>query len=433
MLLIPADLLFLDTESAKTVYEVCKFYNNQPNFVFDDNVLTDMFNEFKTGDKGHMAIVQTINNEGDGDPCYETIGLVTLEDIIEEIVQSEIIDETDVVTDNKSRKKIKSHRRRDEDFRLFFNKSQQHVSVSPQVSLAVLQFLTTHVRPFFPENFSRTILQKLLGMDVYREVKLRSSRPGEPNDDNHGVLMKKGVPCDFFILIIEGRVEVTIGKEDKKFTEGPFSSFGEQMLEADVSRGSASAVHNSEKSLISLSSVNSRAVPWVPDYTLRASTDVVYLKIRRNIYSIAVKTFLLNGTNVKEEEVIDVLARVTNDDADFRRVQKFREEISFPELRKDSFLRRSMTSLKTKMSRTSISSSCVEKQREDSVGFEDLGDRAEADEEALEDTSSLSTIKGVGDNKILFMLGNFEDSKVMGDLDINSERINMLSAEHKVT
>ena len=347
-------------------------------------------------------------------------------------MQSEIIDETDVVTDNKSRKKIKSHRRRDEDFRLFFNKSQQHVSVSPQVSLAVLQFLTTHVRPFFPENFSRTILQKLLGMDVYREVKLRTSRPGETND-NHGVLMKKGVPCDFFILIIEGRVEVTIGKEDKKFTEGPFSSFGEQMLEAEPSRGSLTAVQNSEKSVSSLTTANSRAVPWLPDYTLRASTDLVYLKIRKNTYNIAVKTFLLNGTNVKEDEVIDVLARVTNDDADFRRAQKLREEISFHELRKDSFLRRSMTSLKTKMSRTSLSSGCVEKQREDSVGFDDLGYKAEVGEETLEDTSSLCNIKGSGDNKIQFMLGNYEDSKVMGDLDINSERINMLSAEHRVT
>ena len=51
-----------------SVEEVVKFYDNKANFVFDDNVLTDLFNEFKTGDKGHMAIVKTINNEGQGDP-----------------------------------------------------------------------------------------------------------------------------------------------------------------------------------------------------------------------------------------------------------------------------------------------------------------------------------------------------------------------------
>ncbi len=34
-----------------------------------------------------MAFVQDINTSEDGDPIYETIGLVTLEDIIEEIIQ----------------------------------------------------------------------------------------------------------------------------------------------------------------------------------------------------------------------------------------------------------------------------------------------------------------------------------------------------------
>ena len=48
--------------------------------------------------KSHMAVVQTINDKGPGDPFYETVGLVTLEDIIEEIIQSEIIDETDTVS-----------------------------------------------------------------------------------------------------------------------------------------------------------------------------------------------------------------------------------------------------------------------------------------------------------------------------------------------
>lgn len=46
--------------------------------------------------KSHLAIVQKVNNEGEGDPFYEVLGLVTLEDVIEEIIKSEILDESDM-------------------------------------------------------------------------------------------------------------------------------------------------------------------------------------------------------------------------------------------------------------------------------------------------------------------------------------------------
>ena len=141
--------------------------------VYQETSLTGMFDEFKSGEKGHMAVVQKVNNEGTGDPYYETVGLVTIEDIIEEIIQQEIIDETDVVIDNKTKKKRKRERyKKDADFKMFLGAKTHHrVTISAQMSLAILQYLATSVRVFSPEFCSQHILQKLLSMDVYRELK----------------------------------------------------------------------------------------------------------------------------------------------------------------------------------------------------------------------------------------------------------------------
>jgi len=43
-----------------------------------------------------MAFVHRIKKNDDADPVYEVIGLVTMEDVIEELIQEEINDETDI-------------------------------------------------------------------------------------------------------------------------------------------------------------------------------------------------------------------------------------------------------------------------------------------------------------------------------------------------
>ena len=77
-ILYAKDLLFIDPDDEKPIEEVCKFYKNEVNFVYSDTILTDMFDEFKSGEKGHMAVVQEVNRGGDCDPFHDTVGIVTL-------------------------------------------------------------------------------------------------------------------------------------------------------------------------------------------------------------------------------------------------------------------------------------------------------------------------------------------------------------------
>ncbi|XP_023163924.1 metal transporter CNNM2 isoform X2 [Drosophila hydei] len=312
-LLYIKDLAFVDTDDNTPLKTLCEFYQNPVHFVFEDYTLDIMFNQFKEGTIGHIAFVHRVNNEGDGDPFYETVGLVTLEDVIEELIQAEIVDETDVFVDNRT--KTRRSRYKKADFSAFAERREaQTVRISPQLTLATFQYLSTAVDAFKKDVISEPILRRLLNQDVFHNIKSK----GKPKDDPSLFIFTQGKAVDFFVLILEGRVEVTIGREGLLFDSGPFTYFGTQALVQNV-------VVDSPTQMGSMQSLNMDSKirqTFVPDYSVRAATDVIYIAIKRSLYLTAKKATLLeksrkSGTFSSEtidDEVERLLHSATEDE-----------------------------------------------------------------------------------------------------------------------
>ncbi|XP_049531115.1 unextended protein isoform X1 [Anopheles darlingi] len=307
-LLYIKDLAFVDPDDNTPLKTVIEYYRNQCHFVFYDQTLDVMFKEFKEGHKGHMAFVHRVNSEGEGDPFYETIGLVTLEDVIEELIQAEIIDETDVYTDN--RKKVRRERVKRQDFTVFAQSRDTNTArlrISPQLTLATFQYLTTTVDAFKSDHVSETILRRLLNQDIVHHIKFKGKEKNDPRIS----IITQGTPIDFFVLILEGRVEATVGKEKLIFESGPFTYFGVQALSQNV--GYDISVDTPEQIMGSLQSLNRDASLrhiFIPDYTVKAVTEVVYVQISRNLYLAAKRATLMERSQRLGEQMEPLDAEV---------------------------------------------------------------------------------------------------------------------------
>ncbi|KAG9262950.1 metal transporter CNNM4-like [Astyanax mexicanus] len=331
------DLAFVDPDDSTTLKTVTKFYNHPVHFVFHDTKLDAMLEEFKKG-KSHLAIVQRVNNEGEGDPFYEVLGLVTLEDVIEEIIKSEILDESDLYTDNRNRKKVDPNKNK-RDFSAFKQESESKVKISPQLLLAAHRFLATEVSLFSPLQISDKVLLRILKHpDVIQEIKFNEN---DKRAQQH-YLYQRGKAVDYFILLLQGRVEVEAGNENMKFETGPFSYYGVMAFTApslavtpplspsvvsprprrlSLKRFSLFSRFPEFRSPSHLSGLNRSAslsctervdtlsvsgstsqlnsattLQYVPDFNVRALTDLQFVKVTRSQYQNGLLASKLDST-----------------------------------------------------------------------------------------------------------------------------------------
>ncbi|CAL8366320.1 unnamed protein product [Gadus morhua 'NCC'] len=274
-ILFVKDLAFVDPDDCTPLKTITQFYRHPMHSVFNDTKLDVMLEEFKRGNP----------------PTF-----------IEEIIKSEIVDETDLFTDNRTKRRVSSHERKQQDFSIFkLGENELRGKVSPQLLLATHRFLATEVEPFRPCHLSEKILLRLIKHpSVVQELKFN---PKDKRCPQH-YLFQRNKPVDYFVLILQGRVEVEIGKEELRFENGAFSYYGmpslvpllplihrcssrSSVLNQSDSMLSAGSVVLSAGSVGHLSAVGVGGGVYLPDYSVRQLTDLQIIRISRSHYQNA--------------------------------------------------------------------------------------------------------------------------------------------------
>jgi len=209
-LLFVKDLIFVDPEDETRVGDLVDIFGRGVHVVWPDDKLGDVLRELKQG-RSHMALVRDVNNEDESqDPFYEVTGIITLEDIIEEILGAEIVDETDAFLDGTHSIKLD----RADAFKFARLRLLDRKIVDERLSLDETRAVTAHLWKNFPQVVSfltETQLQRLVADTTVTVLPTAEQEMGESTPSD--LLYEKGKVTDYCTLILAGKVTVLVGAD----------------------------------------------------------------------------------------------------------------------------------------------------------------------------------------------------------------------------
>lgn len=266
------DLSLINPNDRIPLKAFCQSYQRHVISVDAETCLDSMLNEFCQR-KAEMAFVETLTPGN----TRHIIGLVTLKDVINNILQTGIHDQQSDAYDEEQQKYVYSKKNL-----LLHRLIKKNVGMSMEMKLAVYEHLSTNVFVFGTQFIQREALKSLLNEDdnIVRYVR-------EPGTEAVK-LYEEGKQANFAVLILEGQVRVILIREQLVCVGSPFMFFGESML-IEVNKAA-------EASPLEIVKVAEMLPPNLPDYTVEPVGNLVYFRITRRQYAKARQASILNRT-----------------------------------------------------------------------------------------------------------------------------------------
>ncbi|CAK9050866.1 unnamed protein product [Durusdinium trenchii] len=230
------DLLLLDVDHEVTMKSLLPLIGRPVFIVDDDRPLLELLEEFRKG-ASQLAVVRGIVNDEDCDPYFRHVGILTLQDLLNTIVQEDVHeldgDDAESVVSSEPSGMFSNVPRFHEELLDHSTAVSHHGPLArahqTQVARGLSKDEVVAAAAFLRQRY--VCLFGHVGQPRLENFLLRSCRVVGTGEAQGTALYRRGEGATYAALVISGEVKVFAGKEAHESIQGPWSFLGKRCLD----------------------------------------------------------------------------------------------------------------------------------------------------------------------------------------------------------